>query len=124
MSIPSYTFLQKNAAKLDEPKRFVDTLISSGKFGRDEHGYVQFRLADGPLIVQSKSMLREILLSGETVALGGDINDQAAFDCLWSWFAARRWTFPRLNAERPYNPPKPLPIRGTRYVSPVLGGKR
>lgn len=120
MSIPTYTFLQKNAALRDEPKRFADALIASGRFGRDESGFIRFKVGEGDHVrIENKHALREILLSGESLKLEGDISD-AAFDCLWSWFVARKWTFPRLNPQRPYNPPKPLPISrtGAAYVNP------
>ena len=110
MSIPKYTFLQRDAAHPGEPKKFCDALIASGRFYRDERSFIKLKLEAGDYcIIDSKRTLREILLSGEAIQLDGD-NSENATDTMWLWFAARRWTFPRLNPERPWNPPVPRPV--------------
>jgi hypothetical protein len=116
MSIPTFEFLQRDAAHLAQPKKFTDALIASGRFYRDERGLVKLKVGDGDYaVIDSKRTLREILISGEAIALTGDL-DATAFDTMWLWFGARRWTFPRLNPERPWSPEKPLPLR---YVGQV-----
>lgn len=109
-----YEFLLKNAALPGEPKRFTDALVASGKIWRNEHGLLQYMVGPGDyVLIQNRIMLREILLSGDVVAMAGDDLDA---DMAWLWVTSRKFAFPRMNPERPYAPEKPLPVR---YVGRV-----
>lgn len=108
---PSYTFLQRDAAQLSEPKKFTDALIASGRFWRDERGLLWYKVAENDLArIEHRGALREILISGDAIKLSGDL-DETAFATMWLWFTARSWTFPRMNPEKPWQPVKPLPVR-------------
>lgn len=109
MSIPSYQFLQRDAAKPQEPKRFTDALIQSGKFYRDERGLLKYKIGEGDyLVVESRNALKEILLSADAVEMSGDLSPDD-FGTMWLWFTSRKFVFPRLNPDLP--PEKPLPVR-------------
>lgn len=102
--VPLYAFYQKDAADRLAPKKFCDVLIATGRFWRDEHNLISLKIADGDFIkVENKRMLREIIEDGEVLRVVGDV-DQACFDTLWLFATSRKWTFPRLNPERPWNP--------------------
>src|ERR1700733_4616186 len=113
MSTPAYTFRQRDAAQLQEPKRFVDALTASGRFYRDERNLIQFKVGDGDYMrIETRGTLRELLLSGDVLKLDGDI-DASAFECMWLWLVSRKWALPRLYPERPRNPDKPAPVSRT-----------
>jgi hypothetical protein len=120
MPLPSYTFLQRDAALLQEPKKFVDALIATNRFYRDERNLIQFKVGSGEYLrIESRGTFRELILTGDIIKLSGDIDAQA-FEVLWLWLIARKWTLPRLNPERAWNPPKPLDARRTSYAAPAL----
>ena len=112
--IPSYTFLQRDAAKPLAPKQFTDVLISTGKFYRDERGTLKFKVAPNDyLVVESRNALREILLSGDVVEMRGELGADD-FAVMWQWFTSRKFAFPRLNPNAAYNPPAPKPVAHLR----------
>ncbi len=109
MSISKYEFLLKNAHLPGEPKRFTDALIASGRFWRNERGLLKFKIADDDyLTIEHRHALKEILASGDALVMSGDDLD---VDMAWLWFTSRKFTFPRMNPERPWNPEPPLPVR-------------
>jgi hypothetical protein len=123
MTIPAYTFLQRDAAKSASARAFMDTLLGTRKFWRNEKSQLFFEVAPGDhVFLERKQGLRSILESGEVLRLDGDL-DESAFDILWIWLTAAKWRLPRLNPERPWNPPKPAPVAHIPYQAPVLGGK-
>jgi hypothetical protein len=101
MSIPTFRFLQRDAALPGEPKRFCDALIATKRFFRDQHNFVQFIIAKGDCArVENKHVLRELLTTTGVIQLEGDL-DESAFGTMWLWFTSRRWSFPRADVIKP-----------------------
>jgi hypothetical protein len=112
----TFTFLQRDAALRDQPKKFCDALIASNRFWRDERGLIWFKVGEGDLVrIEHRGSLREILLSGEVIELAGDLDDNA-YATLWLWFTSRSWTFPRLNPDKPWHPARPAPVSRTGHA--------
>jgi len=111
MTIPSYTFLQRDAAKPAAERAFMDVVLSTRRFWRNEKSQIMYEVAPGDYcLVERKQGLRSILGSGEVLHLDGDLDD-STFDILWIWITAQKWKLPRLHPEKPWNPEKPLPLR-------------
>jgi hypothetical protein len=116
MTIPAFTFLQRDAAKPAAERAFMDAVLATRRFWRNEKSQIMFEVAAGDhCLVERKQGLRSIIEAGEVVHLDGDIDD-SAFDILWIWITAAKWKLPRLNPERPYSPPKPLPVANVGMV--------
>jgi len=119
--IPVYEFTQRDAADRFAPKKFTDLLIGTGRFYRDERSHIKFKVAaveHDYVVIDSKHTLAQILLSGEVVEMHGSL-EQTDFDVMWLWFTSRRWTFPRLNPERPWTPDRPKSQFGAVPAKPV-----
>jgi len=122
MSIPSFTFLQRDAAKSASEQTFMQAVIATHRIWRNERNQIMFKVAEGDYcLVERKQGLQSILDSGEVLTLKGDV-DASAYDVLSIWLTAAKWKLPRLNPHLAYNPPKPAPVAHTPYKAPTLGG--
>jgi len=111
MMMTKFEFLQRDAAKLESSRAFMAAIIATKRFWRNEKSQIMFEVEPGDYcLVERKQGLRTILEDGDVLRLAGDLDD-TAFDILWIWLTAAKWKLPRLNPERPWNPPKPLPLR-------------
>jgi hypothetical protein len=111
MTIPSYTFLLRDAAKPATERAFMDVVLSTRRFWRNEKSQIMYEVAPGDYcLVERKLGLRSILNAGEVMRLDGDV-DESTFDSLWFWITANKWKLPRLNPNLPFDPPAPLPVR-------------
>lgn len=123
MTIPTYTFRLRDAARRDEAKIFVDLLLSTGRFYRNEKSQILFKIAPGDsCLIERKQGLSEILSDGDVVRVDGDIGP-ACEDCLWMWLTARKHTLPRLNPYTAYNPPAPKPVAHVRPEERYVQGR-
>ena len=114
MKIPTYTFRLRDAADRSQPKIFVDMLVSTGKFYRNERSQILFEVKPGDyVVVDRKQALREIIADGTVIRVDGDLGDSCT-DCLWFWLTARKHTLTRIGGA--WNPPAPLPVR---HVAPA-----
>ena len=114
--VPVYQFLQRDAAQRLAPKTFVDALISTKRFFRDEKGNIRFKIDERDHMQVLRSMhLQQILQDGDVLEVIGDV-DADMWRTLWLWATSRAHTFPRLNPEKPWNPDAPL---GVRHVAPA-----
>jgi hypothetical protein len=119
MKIQTYAFYHREAADRLAPKKFVDALIATGRFWRDEKGLINFKVGSGDYVrVSSGFNLQQILEDGEALIVTGDLG-ASCFSTLWLWASSRKHSFPRLNPERPYNPDAPPGVahvpEGDRY---------
>jgi hypothetical protein len=107
MSIPSFEFREKTAASKGEAKRWVDTLVATKRFARDEKSRILFEVAKGDRVqIAAKQALRSIIEDAGVVEVTGDLGD-ACTDLLWFWLLERKWTLPRLNPEKAWVDPRP-----------------
>ena len=107
MSIPKFEFRLKDAANRGEAKRFVDTLVSTKRFWRNEKSQIMFEVAKGDhVMIVHKTGLRSIIEDAGAVEVTGDLGDTCT-DLLWFWLLERKWTLPRLNPEKPWVDPRP-----------------
>jgi len=121
MTLPAYTFLQRDAAKPASARAFMDTLLGTRRFWRNEKSQIMFEIgAHDYCLIERKQGLRTILEEAEVIRLDGDLDD-TAFDILWIWLTAAKWKLPRLNPGRPYSPLRPAPVAHTPYRAPSLG---
>src|ERR1039457_2178086 len=106
MTVPVYEFNQRDAADRLAPKRFVDLLVSTGRFWRDEKSLMYFKIAEGDFSrLLRKSEFRQIMEDGNALRIeGGDDN---AYDVMWLWLVSRQYTLLRLHPSRPWTPSAP-----------------
>lgn len=116
MSIKSFCFLQRDAAKLESQRVFMAVVLSTGRFWRNEKSSIMFEVAPNDFcLIERKQGFRTILEDGEVLQLTGDVDD-TTYDILWIWLTAAKWKLPRLNPEKPYSPSRPLPVRNVGVV--------
>jgi len=110
MTIPTFCFLQRDAASRETEREFLRQLIATGRFWRNEKSQIMFKVgSDDYVLIERKQGFRSILEDGDVLKLTGDLDD-TCFDILWIWITAAKWKLPRLNPEKAWNPPTPKPI--------------
>ena len=106
---PTFIFSLRDAAKPETAKAFVELVISTGRFARNEKGSVVWSPAPNDWVpIARANEFRAILEDGEIIRVTGDVNSDAYFT-LWMYVADRRWKLPRIGGA--WNPDKPLPVR-------------
>ena len=96
--------MRRGAAGRGEAKRFVDTLVSTKRFWRNEKSQILFEVAKGDhVMIVHKTGLRSIIEDAGAVEVTGDLGD-ACTDLCWFWLLERKWALPRMNPEKSWNP--------------------
>jgi hypothetical protein len=96
-----YEFCMARAAERTAPKVFVDALIATGKFWRDERSLLQYEVNKGDFCrIERRSEFAQIVQSGDALTILGAPLDDAVIDVLWLWLISRKWSLPRLNPGR------------------------
>jgi hypothetical protein len=107
MNTPSYTFRLKDAAQRTEPKIFVDLLIETGKFYRNEKSQIMYQVSPGDYcLLERKHDLAQLIADGDVIAVDGDLGETCD-GTLWIWLTARKFSLPRLNPHIPFQRPNP-----------------
>lgn len=109
-----FEFSQRDAANRDTAKRFIDVLLQSERFARNEKGSLCFLVKPGDWCpMHRRQDFAAVLLDGGAIELAGD-TDEASTDCMWFWASQYRWKLPRVGGT--WNPDKPLPVRNAGQV--------
>jgi hypothetical protein len=117
MSIPTFEFSLRDAASRDTKRAFVDVMLSTGRFARNEKGTLSFRVTPGtkdwcPL--HRAPDFGAVLADADVIRITGADLTRETVDCLWFWASEYRWKFPRIGGA--WNPDRPLPIRNVGQV--------
>ena len=104
----SFQFLLKDAHRPESARKFVQALVDTGKFSRNEKSTICFEVdKNDHTYVVRKQDLTAILQDGIALKITGDVAGADCFDTLWMWATARKHLLPLLNPHKPYNPDAP-----------------
>ena len=113
--VPSFLFLLKDAPNPATARAFVQALVDTGKFARNEKSTICFKVGepDDYIYLVRKQDLTAVLEDELAVKITGDVGD-ACWDCLWFMLTSRKHHLPRIGGA--WNPEAPLPVR---HVAPA-----
>ncbi len=107
-TIPTFEFREKDAAKPASARAWVQALVATGKFARNEKSTICYTVGkpDDYIYVVRKEDLTALVQDEVVIRVTGDLGD-ACNDCLWMWLTARKHLLTRLNPERPWVDSRP-----------------
>lgn len=113
--IPTFEFRLRDAADRDAKRRFVDVMLATARFARNEKGSLCFEVTPGDWCPLHRSPdFGAVLADADVIQVTGDALSKETVDCLWFFASEYRWKFKRIGGA--WNPPKPLPVRNIGAV--------
>lgn len=97
--IPTFRFLRRDAAQPASARKFMEAILATRRFWRNEKSQIFFEVAPGDYcLIERKQGLASVLEDGSCLSVTGDDFRTDDAHVLWVWLTAHKWKLPRIES--------------------------